>query len=73
MTLLQKIDRVLEQFNGGKDNWYSKNMKIRINHPQYGHDDEKIYYASDSNYNLFNIEHLIGHCILENNPNMFNE
>lgn len=77
MTLLQKIDRVLEQFNDGKDNSYSLGMKDLIETAKYDPDEytieERCVYENGSYEDGFHISVLIGECILENNPNMFNE
>lgn len=74
-TLLQKIDIVLEKYNNGKDNSYSVVMKHIIEHKDELHVVETIdaLIANDdkNSHRVLTIKELIGICVLNNNPNLF--
>ncbi len=68
-TLLEKIDIVLKKYNNGEDNNLSIYMKAVIQQKYYKYLDNSMVVNERGVY--YNIEELIGTCILNNNPDLF--
>ena len=69
MTLKDKIQIVLDKYNGGNGNYYSKNMIQMIKgNPELDMNENCI----SEDLIEFSIWELIGICITQNNPDLFN-
>lgn len=68
-TLLEKIQIVLNKYNNGKDNKYSLNMKELLLKYNYSANNTEEWIIDFDIYP--SISELIGICILENNPDLF--
>lgn len=69
MTLLEKIDIVLKKYNNGEDNSYSSNMKELLLKYNYSANQTEEWIIDFDIYP--SISELIGICILDNNPDLF--
>ncbi len=69
MTLLEKIDIVLKKYNNGEDNEYSNTMKSIIDSVQYAYLDQ--FVVIDDIGQSWCIDELIGYCVRNNNPDLF--
>lgn len=68
-SLLEKIQIVLDKYNNGKDNGYSKDFK-KYTKAKWEQTVEQDCIFDEGN-NSYSIQELIGICILDNNPDLF--